>query len=169
MNTADRIPRVLAFTRKGDFERLYSSLSPSASPSSSSPDGGRGGETGRSAEANGPENPGFIVFAQLGRGVNGWRDTLHGGVLAVLLDEVFAPCAEGYRAVVSGDQARIYTAKLEVMFRAPVVTPCVVMIKTWVSRKKGRKYFLEAEIVTEDGVVKARARSLLIETREYAL
>lgn len=103
INTADTIPRMLALMRNGDFERLCSSASAAAAAAAG------GGESDISTEANGHENTGFIVFAQLGRGVNGFRDTLHGGVLAALLDEVFGPCAEGYRATVSGVQAQIYT------------------------------------------------------------
>ncbi|RMZ84100.1 hypothetical protein DV738_g709, partial [Chaetothyriales sp. CBS 135597] len=40
------------------------------------------------AEASTAANPDLIVFVQLGNGLNGFRDTLHGGALASLFDEV---------------------------------------------------------------------------------
>ncbi|KAJ5619134.1 hypothetical protein N7510_003118 [Penicillium lagena] len=139
INTHDTIPRVLTFMRKPDITPNNEDLS----------------------------EPHFIVFAQLEPGINGWEETAHGGVLAALFDEALGLCAEGYRVFNNGsnETAQLYTASLEVTYRAPVLTPSVMQIQTWVRRREGRKWFLEAKMLDQGGAVKAEARSLYVSQR----
>jgi acyl-CoA thioesterase FadM len=69
-------------------------------------------------------------------------------------------CAETYRAFVSSEPAHLLTAKLEVSCHSPVPTPSITVIKAWVKRKEGRKWFLEAQILDQEGTLKATAKSL---------
>ncbi|RJE17524.1 Thioesterase superfamily, partial [Aspergillus sclerotialis] len=139
INTHDTIPRMLVLMRKAD---LYPPPQPAGVAIKGTPQSSN--------------NPGNIVFIQFSSGLNGYKDTVHGGVLSALFDEIFGVCA-GYRVFVWGEKLALVTAKLEVSYRAPVPTPSVGMVKVWVSRREGRKYFLEAVLVGEDGVVRAEA------------
>ncbi|KAJ5284218.1 hypothetical protein N7505_002198 [Penicillium chrysogenum] len=141
------IPRALAFMQRPGF--LHSPPTHE--------DG-----TGLSQSA---ENPFFITFCQIESGVNGYIDTAHGGVLAALFDETLGLCAESYRVFVSEEGEHLLTASLEVTYRSPVRTPGAVVIKTWVRRKEGRKWFLEAQLLDQDGLLKAEAKSLYIGLR----
>lgn len=153
INTHDTVPRMLALMRKGDLSRLSQQSKPPAV------------EGAVKAVLQSPQNPGNIVFIQFSSGLNGYKDTVHGGVLSAILDEIFGVCVEGYRVFVSGEKLTLVTAKMEVSYRAPVSTPSVGMAKVWFSRREGRKYFLEAVLVGEDGVVKAEAKSVWVGLR----
>jgi acyl-coenzyme A thioesterase PaaI-like protein len=136
INSNDTIPRVLAFMRK--------------------PTDNEGSDQSQS-----PEEPHFVTFCQLESGVSGYINTTHGGVLAALFDETLGLCAEIYRE----EQGNLLTAKLEVSYHAPVPTPGVIVIKTWVKKKEGRKWFLEAQLLDQEGSLKATAKSLYIQLR----
>ncbi|EIT74777.1 hypothetical protein Ao3042_08619 [Aspergillus oryzae 3.042] len=100
-----------------------------------------------SDQPEGLEEPHFVAFCQLESGVNRYINITHGGVLAALLDETLGLCAEPY---------------LEVDYRSPVPTPSMIVIKTWVKRTEGRKWFLEAHVLDHEGSMTATARSLYI-------
>jgi hypothetical protein len=140
INTHDTVPRVLTFMRKPDITSNNEDRSP---------------------------EPDFVVFAQLESGINGWEDTAHGGLLAALFDESLGLCAEGYRVFnkSSNETGTLYTATLDVSYRAPVLTPSVMQIQTWVRRREGRKWFLEAKMLDQDGAVRAEAKSLYVSER----
>lgn len=143
INTADTVSRLLAMVRKtppGQDE----------------------------AKLQGADLPYFITFVHMGSDVNGYRDVVHGGILASLFDETVGLCAETYRAFVSKDRTRLYTATLDVSYRSPVATPGAVLIKTWVRQIEGRKWFLEAQLLDTDGLLKAEAKSLYIGARTHA-
>lgn len=153
IKTNDTIPRMLALMRKHDLgprRRKETRDPPAVHPSQCA------------------SNPYFMVFAQLGSGINGFRDTLHGGVVAALFDEALALCVEGYRASVSSEKSWLYTATLEVAYRSPVATPSVVLIKTWVENHEGRKWILRAQLLDLNATVKAEAKSLYISSKTDA-
>ena len=110
-----------------------------------------------------PEFPLYISLVQVGPDLSGFLDTAHGGALASLLDETIGLCAETYRQFTSNStKSRLYTASLEISYRAPVSIPGAIMIKVWVKKNEGRKFFLEAQILGEDNTIKAEAKSLYI-------
>jgi acyl-CoA thioesterase FadM len=89
--------------------------------------------------------------------------------MASLLDESIGLCAEAYREFVAKDSlSRLYTANLEVSYRAPVPAPGILVIETWLKKKEGRKYFLEARVLSENGIVMVEAKSLYISARPPA-
>ncbi|CAG8907864.1 unnamed protein product [Penicillium egyptiacum] len=147
INSLDTIPRALAFMRRPGS--LHSPLTDDD-----------GIDLPQSAE-----NPFFITFCQIESGVNGYIDTAHGGVLAALFDETLGFCAEAYRVFVSEEGGHLLTASLEVSYRSPVPTPSAVVIKAWVRRKEGRKWFLEAQLLDQEGSLKAEAKSLYVGLR----
>ncbi|RMJ22924.1 Thioesterase superfamily [Aspergillus sp. HF37] len=150
INTPDTIPRLLALMRRTALQQSNNR-----------------GES-KNQQAQGPGQPYFVTFVHLGSGVNGYQDTVHGGVLASLFDETLGLCAETFRQFASKDRARLYTASLTVSYRSPVTTPGVVLVKTWVQQVEGRKWFLEAQLLDADGMLKAEAKSLYIGIRTQA-
>ncbi|KAJ5526033.1 hypothetical protein N7494_012683 [Penicillium frequentans] len=147
INSNDTIPRVLAFMRTG-----YALRSPPTNNESSD-------------QSQGLEEPHFVTFCQLESGLSGYINTTHGGVLAALFDETLGLCAETYRVFVSEEQENLLTARLEVSYHAPVPVPGVIVIKTWVKKKEGRKWFLEAQLLDQESSLKATAKSLYIGLR----
>lgn len=147
INSSDTVPRALAFMRKPKSLHDQPNISEDRDLSQC------------------PEEPHFVAAFQLERGVNGYIDIVHGGVLAALLDETLGLCAESYRVFMSEERAHLLTASLEVFYRSPVTTPSVVVIKSWVRQRVDRKWFLEAQVLDQDGLVKVEAKSLYIKLR----
>ncbi|KAE8383272.1 HotDog domain-containing protein [Aspergillus bertholletiae] len=149
INTANTIPHMLALVRVPD--------------SKPSPTLDQRDDTSPTPSAK-LAPPDFVVFVSLGPDLCGFQDTVHGGVLAALLDEALGLCAEA-KELVSNSHTRLYTAGLEISYRSPVHAPSVAMIKTWVTKRHGRKWFLEAQVLDQDGRVKAEAKTLYISSR----
>ncbi|KAF7596063.1 hypothetical protein BBP40_003325 [Aspergillus hancockii] len=152
INTIDTIPRVLAMVRVPDSKRTRTVYQDNAA------------DARRSTTL---DHPDFVVFVQLGPDLCGFQDTVHGGVLAALLDEALGLCAEASE-LASNSQTRLYTAGLEISFRSPVPAPSVAMVKTWIRTRQGRKWFLEAQLLDQDGTVKVEANTLYVSSRTDA-
>ncbi|KAF1817234.1 hypothetical protein P152DRAFT_12046 [Eremomyces bilateralis CBS 781.70] len=110
------------------------------------------------------KEPDFILLAHLGTDLSGFTDTAHGGVLGALFDEAMSCCAELFRQA-SDRKSQLFTANLSVSYRAPVDVPAVVMIRIWLERRDGRKWFLRGKLTGEDGAVKAEAEALWISAK----
>lgn len=119
-----------------------------------------------------PLEPDFVLLVKIDTLLNGYRDTAHGGLLASLLDESLSCCVEALSSCLDliqqrhpEERTRLYTANLNISYRAPVTTPGVITIKTWLKRREGRKWFLEGELFSEDGRVRTDAKGLWISER----
>ncbi|GES59587.1 hypothetical protein ATEIFO6365_0003086700 [Aspergillus terreus] len=146
LNSPNTIPRVLALLRADLLE-----------PDTPVPD-------------DNDDSPHQVLFVQLGTGLNGFTDTVHGGVLASLVDEALSTCVEAVRQQGAGEsKAKLFTANLNVSYRAPVYSPAVILVKTWLRRREGRKWFLEAQVVTEEGKVCTEVKALWISERVAGL
>lgn len=150
LNTANTIPRALALISKNILE-----MNPRL----------------KDIEAV-PLEPDFVLLVKIDTLLNGFLDTVHGGLLASLLDEALSCCVEALSSCHDlvqrrhpGERRRLYTANLNISYRAPVISPCVMTIKTWLRRREGRKWFLEGEISGEDGRVLTEAKGLWISER----
>ncbi|RJE25243.1 Thioesterase superfamily [Aspergillus sclerotialis] len=147
INSNETIPRALSFMRKPDSQQHSVT------------------DNGQKDLSQSAEKPFFVTFCQIESGVNGYINTAHGGVIASLLDETLGLCAEAYRVFSSEERGTLVTAKLEVSYRAPVPTPSVIVIKTWVKRQEDRKWFLEAQLLDKDGSLKVEAKSLYVKMK----
>jgi acyl-CoA thioesterase FadM len=85
-----------------------------------------------------------------------------------MFDEAFGLCAEGYRVYISEDRTPVYTTNLEIIYRVPVGTPSMLLVKIWVNHREGRKWLLEAQLVGEEGTIRAEGKSLYISSRTSA-
>ena len=118
-----------------------------------------------------PAEPDIVVFVEIGSGLNGFRDTVHGGVISSLLDETLSFCVEGLRCCVGSEQQdppRLYTANLNVSFRAPVYSPGVFMVSAWLKERQGRKWFLDSRMTGDNGQVYAEAKGLWVSEKPRA-
>lgn len=124
-----------------------------------------------STDSERPAEPDLVLFAQLGSGLNGFPDTVHGGVLASLLDEALGYCMTAVSSYVDltekRDSGPQYTANMNISYRAPVVSPGILMVKAWMRRREGRKWFLEAQVVQDDRVC-TEATGLFVTQRTKA-
>lgn len=93
--------------------------------------------------ATDPDTPELYLLVSLGRDVDGGVRRLHGGVTATLLDQVMGTLIS---YVVDNTCA---TADLNIKYNAAVTTPCVLMCRAKVTRKKGR--WIESVGWVEDG------------------
>jgi uncharacterized protein (TIGR00369 family) len=89
---------------------------------------------------------------------NGFPGTVHGGILAALLDEAAVRTA----LLDGGFDDLPVTAKLEVSFRRPTPTGAPVVVVGRVAKRVGKRRIAEAEIRLEDGTVTAHAEALLV-------
>lgn len=160
IKTHDTIPRMFAAMRKSDLHLPHSHRTKDVGTATSAEN--------PSPAPQGPSDPYYVVFAQLESGTNGFPDTLHGGVVAALFDEALGLCVEGYREAVSTAKTWLYTASLEITYRAAVTTPGAVLIRTWIEKTEGRKWFVKGQLLDEDGAVKAEGKSLYISSKTRA-
>lgn len=95
-------------------------------------------------------------------GLDGYGGVCHGGITATVLDEVMsllvAVCRES-----QGLSPDNLTADLRVKYLRPVLTPSVVLVTAKVRDvQKARKYYVDAEVMDQDGVVLAKGEGLFI-------
>lgn len=88
---------------------------------------------------------------------NGYPGTVHGGILAALLDEAAVRTA----LLAGGFDDLMVTAKLEVAFKRPTPTRTPLVVVARLGRRAGARAQAEAEIRLADGTVTARAEALL--------
>ncbi|KAK2743508.1 hypothetical protein FQN57_004805 [Myotisia sp. PD_48] len=150
LNSPDTIPHLLALERKENSD-VGDGLTLAAS---------------QNTAAGGDDDADLVLFIDLRDGLCGYTDTAHGGVLGALLDEALGTCLEGRRKVFSDGDSRLFTASLEVSYRSPVALPSVVCVKSWLRRREGRKWFVEGQILGEDGELKCEAKALFLQARE---
>ncbi|KAK0643593.1 HotDog domain-containing protein [Cercophora newfieldiana] len=87
----------------------------------------------------------FNALLDLGEDLCGFRGTLHGGLFAVLMDEVMGTAAN-FQA-----EHGAYTVQFNTMFRKAIKTPQVVLVRGRVVKKEGRKIFVRGTIEDKDG------------------
>lgn len=124
----------------------------------------------------------------LGDGVNGHPNIMHGGVVAIILDESMgilqaanferdhlSAVAQGKKEGELTDNPGTYTAYMNVQYKHPVQTPGVLMVTARSLKRDGRKEWIYAEIKQRIGigedepegeeVVCATAEALMVEPK----
>jgi acyl-coenzyme A thioesterase PaaI-like protein len=117
----------------------------------------------------GAQTPEVLMLFNLQSGVNGFRDTAHGGLLCALMDEALAMVVELYRATASASREELYTANLNVSFRRPVKTPGVVIAKSWLEKREGRKCIVRGLLEDGEGRACVHVEGLWISARSKRL
>jgi acyl-coenzyme A thioesterase PaaI-like protein len=123
----------------------------------------------RSEAATAPSIPVVKTFFALASGLNGFPHIAHGGLLASLLDEemgilltVNQWCGSGGQGE-PGSELNSMTVYMNVRYKAPVRTPGVVMGIAEFTKKEGRKTWIRAAILDEEGRECAIAEGMFIE------
>ncbi|ETN45506.1 uncharacterized protein HMPREF1541_09338 [Cyphellophora europaea CBS 101466] len=111
------------------------------------------------------DKPDIILLVNLEQGTNGFKAVAHGGLLSALLDETLSYCVEFARQRRYEAREHLFTANLNIDFRQPVVTPGVAVIKSWVTKVEGRKYWLSGQIEGVEGHVCVQVKGLWISAR----
>ncbi|KAI9871765.1 MAG: hypothetical protein M1823_008353, partial [Watsoniomyces obsoletus] len=104
-----------------------------------------------------PDDPDVMFLFTLSRaGLQGHPATAHGGFLNVLFDEMMGqtmtchyPPTDNGGYFTSG--GTLYTANLNVNFRAPMALPGTYLYRGWMTRQEGRKSWVEGELVDVKG------------------
>jgi len=90
--------------------------------------------------------------------MNGHADTSHGGFIGLLLDEVLGYAVRCGR--ISGKTTM--TAYLNIQYKKPIRTPTVLLVKSRLTRREGKKLFGQASLEDGNGTVYATAEALFI-------
>lgn len=88
-------------------------------------------------------------------GLSGHPDTVHGGIVATLIDEAMSLAVGAHSAGPAsdaGDNARgsIFTAQLDVRYKKRVTNPALLVIRTKVIARVGRKFWVRAQALQEE-------------------
>ena len=92
----------------------------------------------------------------MGSGLDGHNGVSHGGTIAVLFDEAlsFAAFMHIKPPFVTGEQRVIY--------KKPVRTPGLVLVRCWTEKIEGRKVFVKGTMEDGHGGIYALAETLYI-------
>ncbi|KAK0755046.1 HotDog domain-containing protein [Schizothecium vesticola] len=107
----------------------------------------------------------------LGPLLNGWRGLCHGGAIMTVLDEVLGQIPALNRASGALPDRTTLTAYLNTRFEAPVRTDedvggKTVVVRARLTRREGRKMWIEGAMEEEGGRVLARAEALFVQIKE---
>ncbi|KAJ5092133.1 Thioesterase superfamily [Penicillium alfredii] len=106
----------------------------------------------------GANPPDIVMIFDLGSpGLSGHPATLHGGLVATLIDEamslaVAAHTNEPSAGSVADDNPRgqTFTVQLDVRYRRRVTTPALLVVRSRVVARVGKKFWVRAQAVQED-------------------
>merc|ERR1711939_1052927 len=101
----------------------------------------------------------------VGPGVDGKSGRAHGGFSALVLDQVTGNCASFHAGHPGPNSIPPATARLEVDYKAPLSTPCVVLARAWATKKERRKIWIKGVIEDGQGEVLASCEALFITGR----
>lgn len=101
---------------------------------------------------NGRSHMEFVPHENL-VGLNG---LMHGGFSMMLMDEVMYYAVEGYGV----DSVTLHN---EMDFKNPAVIGKKLIAEGWVTKREGKKFWVEAELRTEDGTIIVTAKGLYYE------
>lgn len=104
-----------------------------------------------------------VADIRLGERLDGHEGVVHGGILALLIDDTM-----GY-AFEAMDVSHAVTANLHIDYRLPVPAGTLIVVKVYLKEQVGRKLYYQAEITCpkDSKKVYAEASSLFIIPREY--
>ncbi|KAL2008021.1 hypothetical protein VTN00DRAFT_8003 [Thermoascus crustaceus] len=151
------------------------------------------GDGRRSGTNPPPDVDELLILFSLGTGMDGHAGVLHGGILAVMFDEVLGTLAAGLQSQQQQQQQRtqppgeveeeeenqsnqgpnpdwtaIYTVSMTIRFRRPLTTPAFVLGRSWcdAERTRGRKVWVRGVLEDGEGGVFAEGEALYVERKK---
>ena len=100
----------------------------------------------------------IISLLKVGSGINGHVDTCHGGFLSVVMDEIIGNAAEYERP----RNKSTMTAYLKVDYKKPVKTPGVILCRSWLEKREGRKMWGRGTIEDGQGSIMTTGEALYL-------
>ncbi len=99
---------------------------------------------------------------RLGQEYQGGSGFLHGGIIALLLDEAMGKAARFH-------SEHAVTAELRVEYKRPIPAGAEIVVEGFVTRRDGRQLYHEGEIRTAAGALLARGegRFVVIDREKY--
>ncbi|KAJ8112056.1 hypothetical protein OPT61_g5483 [Boeremia exigua] len=112
----------------------------------------------------------LLVILDLGDGLNGYPQVLHGGFAATLLDETCGGLIqlnvfEKVRRLGSQHAMNYLTAYLNTVYKKPVPVPGPVLCTAKIERHDGRKVYVRATVEDGEGTVYTTGECLFIEAK----
>jgi hypothetical protein len=98
----------------------------------------------------------------IGSGVDGKAGRGHGGFNALVLDQISGSVTHHARPV----RTPPATATMTVDYKAPVSTPCVILLRAWIEEVEGRKCWVRGVIEDGEGRALTTSRALFVFARE---
>jgi len=175
LSTKDTIPYAISFYNSSTAHPTSAfSLSASAS------------EAHSSVKSVGQPIRELMTAHALAGGLDGHPSILHGGIVATLLDEALGYILwlneerAHYAAVALGhtmDETAeggfgSFTVELAVKYRAPVKTPGTCLVRSWVEKKQGRRFWVRGVVeqkVGDEVVVCSEGTGLFIKAKPTKL
>jgi uncharacterized protein (TIGR00369 family) len=99
------------------------------------------------AAAAAPAPPNVVAAISLGKSLNGHDGIVHGGILALLIDDVLG---FGYVAVLDDDDTVAVTANLTIDFRTPCPESSDIVIAAYLLQRQGRKLVWKVRVTSPD-------------------
>lgn len=104
-----------------------------------------------------------LLLISLGEDLDGHPGIAHGGIVALLLDEVLGLAAEEALGV------NVFTLSLNTKFKRALGIPGVVLGRAWCTKADGRKRWVSGVLEDGEGGVYAEAESLFIRGKDSNL
>lgn len=111
-----------------------------------------------------PDYPDNLMLLRLGNpGLDGHPNTLHGGIICSILDETMGLNVVLHHSRIPKEtREALYTVELKTTYRTAIPTPSDVLVRCWLSRREGRKWYSRGQIVNQDGVVMSEAEGVWV-------
>jgi uncharacterized protein (TIGR00369 family) len=93
---------------------------------------------------------------RIGSEYEGGSGFLHGGIIALLLDEAMGKASRFYGI-------HVVTAELSIEYLKPIPSQQEITVEGFILRREGRQLYHEGEIRNADGVVLARGHGRFVE------
>lgn len=104
----------------------------------------------------------IMLFDLASPGLSGHPGTAHGGIIATLIDEAMSLAVAAHANVSSESESTsrsnaednprgsIFTSQLDVRYKKRVINPALLVVRTKVVGRVGRKYWVRAQALQED-------------------
>ncbi|KXT08070.1 hypothetical protein AC579_3806 [Pseudocercospora musae] len=99
-------------------------------------------------------------FMSVGEGIDGRSGRGHGGFTSLVLDHLTGTVAKVENPAADGEPPA--TVTITVDYKAPVRTPCIILLRSWPIEISGRKAWMKGVVEGEDGKPYATAKALFI-------
>lgn len=104
----------------------------------------------------------MLSFLTLGSQLNGWPGVCHGGIVMMILDDAQGQLFTQNKKQKLMKDVPLMTAYLNQTFLKPVRTPCTIMVRAKITKVEGRKHWIQAVMLSEEGEELARCESMFV-------